>query len=284
MESALVFCNAGKAAQHQVTTHNSGHLFRKIAHVGVARRCFVLQFNLLFHSLSHSLPKHKMMTKIINPLRLFFAAFLAAVFLLPATAQQASDERLFVADVDYILLDPPLPVRVGDGEIEVIEFFNYSCPHCFRTQAYLKKWQDSFDMTDVTLVQQPVFFQTYNGLFARFYYTLVALGVEDELAKKFYDALHKEKRLINSPGRFVDWLADNGVDSDRAEAALDSFSVKINTERAKTFPADYGVNSTPQFAVAGKYIVTPALSGTLENMFAVISYLVDLERAGAVAQ
>lgn len=216
------------------------------------------------------------MTTTKNTIKVFIT--LAGMLFALLTLATASAQE-FAPDVDYIVLDPPQPVRVKRGEVEVIEFFNYSCPHCFRTQAFLKKWQAEFDMTNVRLVQQPVFFQNYRGLFARFHYTLVALGIEDEFSKKLYDALHKEKQLINSPGRFVDWLEDNGVDGSKAEAAFDSFSVNINTQRAQSLPSNYGISSTPNFAVAGKYVVAPSLSGTLERMFETLSYLVDKERA-----
>jgi len=41
-------------------------------------------------------------------------------------------------DVDYKLINPPQPAA-GKG-VEVLEFFNYACPHCYEFEPNLKSW------------------------------------------------------------------------------------------------------------------------------------------------
>lgn len=183
------------------------------------------------------------------------------------------------AGTDYIELSPPRPIRVPAGKIEVREFFNYSCPHCFRLQGHLAKWLAQNQQDDIVLVHQPVVFQRYNGHFARVYYTIQALKLEKELHSEVYDALHVQRQLINSKGRFLDWLEeDHQIDRDRAEKVYDSFTVQTRARLANDIAADFGVDSTPQLAVNGKYIINPGLSRSYENLMTHLTELVEHER------
>ena len=192
---------------------------------------------------------------------------------LPALAQEDN----LVAGRDYIAINPPLPTRAGD-KIEVLEFFNFSCPHCFRMQGSIAKWRAKADLSDVALLHQPVVFQRYDGHFARVYHTLVALGVEDEYYGKVFAALHRERQLINNQDRFVDWMEENGFDADKVTAVYDSFTVNTKVKRDVDIVSAYGIDSTPQMAVAGKYVLTPALSGSYDGVMRDVEILLARER------
>lgn len=203
---------------------------------------------------------------------LFAALALCAPF--AAFAQTAPK-----AGTDYIALDPPLAVRAPADKIEVVEFFNFSCPHCFRMQGAMARWERDFDLSDIALARQPVVFQAAAGHYARMFHTLESLGVAEEYYGKVFNAIHRDRRLLNSKGRFVDWLDDNGLDGEKADAIYDSFSVNAKVRRAETISESYGINSTPQIAVAGKYLLTPTLSGSLQRMLETASALIEKERA-----
>ena len=204
--------------------------------------------------------------------------FLAAFALAFAAAVAARAQEEFVAGRDYVVIEPPLPVRVEPGKVEVLEFFNFSCPHCFRIQRPFNQWQSGEDMSNVEIVRSPVPFQQHNGHYARAFYTLESLGAAKEYYSKMFGAVHRERKLLNSKGRFVDWLEEEGFDAAKAEAAYDSFSVAVKVSRAEETAAAYGVESTPQFAVGGKYVVHGALAGSRERMFEILSALVADER------
>jgi thiol:disulfide interchange protein DsbA len=213
---------------------------------------------------------------MIKNLLLAMAAL--AVFA-PALAQ--SDEEPFEprAGRDYRELDAPLPVRVPANKIEVMEFFNFSCPHCFRLQRHLLKWEEEQAAAgDVAVVRQPVVFERWRGHYARVYYVISALGEEKNYARDVYNAIHRERELINSKSRFLDWIEEKGESRDKTEAIYDSFAVATRAARAETMAADYGIDSTPNIAVAGKYVVSPAMSGSFEGMIKTVDALVERER------
>ncbi|MFM8756364.1 MAG: thiol:disulfide interchange protein DsbA/DsbL, partial [Limnohabitans sp.] len=53
----------------------------------------------------------------------------------PAWAQNA-----FKSGKDYLTLDKPVASEAGNGKIEVIEFFWYSCPHCNSFEPAFERW------------------------------------------------------------------------------------------------------------------------------------------------
>ena len=103
------------------------------------------------------------------------------------------------------------------------------------------------------------------------------------MAKEYYGkmfaAIHRNRKLLNSKGRFINWLEEEaGADSDTAEKVYDSFTVSTKTARAADAAAVYGIDSTPQFVVAGKYILNLSISGSYVRLFATLSALLEKER------
>lgn len=185
---------------------------------------------------------------------------------------------------DYIVLDPPLPTRAPEGKIEVIEFFNFSCPHCNRFQTPMNIWHENADISDVELIRQPVYFEAHNGHYARLYHTLEAMGLVDRYYSRIYEAIHKKRILLNSPGRFAGWLENNGEDGEKASKVYDSFTVNAKIKRDRKTAEEYGVDSTPHVAVAGKYVIKPGLSGTMVQMVQIMEALIARERAAMAGE
>jgi len=204
----------------------------------------------------------------------------AIALLLAATLPAAAQDDGYRAGRDYIELNPPLPVRAPKDKIEVLEFFNFSCPHCFRMQGRIAQWKKNNDLSDVELIHQPVVFQNANGHYARMFHTIDAMGGDKrgELYDDIFNSIHRKRVLLNSKGRFADWMEEHGFDGARAEKVYDSFSVNAKVNRDEKISDDYGVNSTPQMAVAGKYLITAGSAGSLQGMLDIATALIERER------
>jgi thiol:disulfide interchange protein DsbA len=196
-----------------------------------------------------------------------FCAF-AALFSQAPTANAQAEE-----------LYPPQPSYAPAGKVEVIEFFNFSCPHCYRMLGPFNRWKREADPATIAVRRHPVVFSRTRGLFAQLYYTLEALGQADALYQKVFAAIHEEGKILNSRGRMLDWLETQGVERARAEAVFDSFAVKTKVERAARSQESYGVNSTPQIIVAGKYRLAPSNYFGYPEMMAALSELIAQELA-----
>ena len=233
-----------------------------------------------------------MKTTAIHIRNLFLALALSLAAAQPALAQSAENAEesdapaqslpppVPRAGVNYVAVEPTQPTRVPAGKIEVIEFLNFSCPHCFRMQGPFAKWrsENKENLTDVVVIRHPVVFQRYNGHYARLLYTMESLGLGEEFLGKVFNAIHRQRKLLNSRDRALDWLEEEKVDRAKAEAAYDSFGVNVKVRRAEGALESYGVSGTPQFVVGGKYRLEPGISGSHERMLALMGELIKVER------
>lgn len=105
-----------------------------------------------------------------------------------------------IAGKDYTLLQTPQPVP--SGQIEVIEFFGYWCPHCNRFQNTWESWKAK-QGKDVVIRQIPVDFTDARlAPYSRIYYALEAIGKLEARSRKgtpmharMFDAIHGADRL-----------------------------------------------------------------------------------------
>jgi len=178
---------------------------------------------------------------------------------------------------DYVEINPPQPTAAGEGEVEIIEFFNFSCPACFRFQGPFNSWKRGLKPENMVLLRKPVVFERAGGLYAKLFFALEAVGKEEELFSRTFTVIHKEKRLLNSEGRILDWLEEEGLDRERMEKVFDSFAVQSKVARAVRESDSYGATSTPQMVVAGKYRLDPGVYGTYDALLDAMSELYERE-------
>ena len=92
----------------------------------------------------------------------------------------------------YETIDPSQPTD-DPTKVEVIEFFWYGCPHCYRFEPTLKKWLKTRP-DYVTYIPQPAAFNATWAKHARAYFTAEALGVVDKMHEDFFSAIQVDKK------------------------------------------------------------------------------------------
>src|SRR6266853_2773619 len=133
------------------------------------------------------------------------------------------------AGTDYVVLQSPQPVETGD-KIEVIEFFQYSCPHCFAFTPDLNAWRKHL-AADVLYRRVPVAFDESRQPHAQIYYALEALNRVDDMHDKVFSAFHVDKRHLFESADIADFMAANGIDRAQWLATYNSFTVLTKTKR-----------------------------------------------------
>ena len=68
---------------------------------------------------------------------------------LASLAARAAGNETPEAGTDFLVLQNPQPLQTGD-KIEVTEFFQYSCPHCFAFTPDLNAWRKHWLPTSLT--------------------------------------------------------------------------------------------------------------------------------------
>jgi thiol:disulfide interchange protein DsbA len=196
------------------------------------------------------------------------------VFLLliaSSTMIQAADYK---EGVDYKQLAPQ-PTDTGD-KIEVLEFFWYGCPHCYHFEPYISAWKKS-KPENVEFVRVPAVFRPDWEVQARTYYALSNMGVIEDLHGKIFDAIHKDKKRLNTKEELTDFVVENGVDRKKFEEEYNSFAVDTMVRKDKKKQSAYKIQGVPSIAVNGKYLTSGSMAGSYDNMIKILNYLIEVE-------
>jgi thiol:disulfide interchange protein DsbA len=187
---------------------------------------------------------------------------------LPAQAQIAG----FKEGSDYLRLQRPAPVDSKGGQIEVLEFFAYTCIHCYNFEPLLTAWMAK-KTANVVVRRTPVAFSPAMEPLQRLYYALEAMGKVEALHEKAFRAVHVDKVRLQDPAVMADWIAQQGVDKTQFNQFYNSFGVAGKAKRATQLQDAYQVEGTPALGVAGRYYISGQGPRTLAVAEALIAQL-----------
>ena len=152
---------------------------------------------------------------------------------------------------DYDIIKPVPPIGSGD-EVEVIEFFMFTCPHCNHLEPALQEWRKKLP-ENVKFHHMPAMFSGVANLHAKTFFALEVLGEEERLHQAFFDAIHKQKKRLRTQKEIEAFLAGQGVDVKKFREAFNSFTVQTKANRAAALMRRYGIRAVPTLVVDGRY-------------------------------
>lgn len=192
-----------------------------------------------------------------------------------------------VEGTDYVLIPNGETFEPADGQVEVVEVFGYTCPHCATFQPLVSAWKAKLP-ADVRVTYVPAPFGGMWIPYAKAYYAAEALGVADQTHDAMFGALHVRRELPiqnATPEEIGAWYAtQTDVDAAEFAATMQSFGTDAKLKRAAEFIQRSGVDGTPTLIVDGRYKVT---GRSLPDNLRIASHLVAMERAaqeGAAGQ
>lgn len=188
-----------------------------------------------------------------------------------APALAAAQGKAPVELRDYRPVNPPVPVE--GGKIEVLEFFQYSCPHCYTFSPDLEGWRKK-QAADVDYKRLPINWDASTVNHTKTYYALEALNRLHDLHDKFFGAIHLNKRRMLDAGEIAEFMVANGVDKAKWNEAFNSFSVNAKVNRAGQIWRAHKIDGTPAIGVDGRWVTAPSMVGTREGALATMDFLV----------
>ena len=197
--------------------------------------------------------------------------------LLMTQASYAIDEGF-----EYQKISPPVPTSTSD-KVEVVEMFWYGCPHCYHFEPLLQKWLKN-KPKNVKFIRVPAVFRKNWEIHAQVYYTEEALGLTEKLHQAFFDAIHKERKRMNTRKEIRDFFIAHGVKGAVFDKTFDSFIVKSRVVQAVRLSRAYGITGVPSMIVDGKYRTDAKIASindihgpSHENMLKVVDQLIVKE-------
>jgi thiol:disulfide interchange protein DsbA len=206
---------------------------------------------------------------------------LLAASLAPALSIARAQPKAPAAGTDYREVKPAQPVDSG-SKIEALEFFQYSCPHCYSFTPELEAWRKK-RAADVDYKRLPINWDNGTINHTKIYYALEQMGLVDKLHEKVYAAYHRERRRMLDPNEIADFMAASGVDRAQWLSNFNSFAVNTKVSRAGQVWRAYRIDGTPAVGIDGRFVTAPSMAGSRERAIAVMDNLVTVaqrDRAG----
>lgn len=196
------------------------------------------------------------------------------------TAAPATTQAPIEVDKQYIVLPTnPSPDK------EVIEFFSFNCPSCYR-------FENQYHGSQVIAkaIPQDIKIKRYHLLdfgplaqdLAQAWAIANVLGIEDKVSPALYNAVQKD-RSIKTPDDIKAVFAELGVDSETYDKTKDSFLVKAFMAQQANAIKEMQPTSIPTWIVNRKfYINTKGLDVSSDDAFIkdyarVTAFLVGLD-------
>ena len=199
------------------------------------------------------------------------------LLLLPFALSSNGQIERFVAGTHYAEL--PNPVNTNDtSKVEVIEAFWYGCSHCFRFEPLIVNWEENAP-ADVEFMRFPAMWNGLMKTHAQVYYAAEALGALEVLHGHIFNAINVERNILQDERAIAELFETYGVSQEDFEKTFNSFSVRTKVNQAEKRMDDYGIRSTPNMIVNGKYLIaTNENVRTQQEMLEVVDFLVEKER------
>jgi protein dithiol oxidoreductase (disulfide-forming) len=217
-----------------------------------------------------------------NPLLAAVASTVAGV---TSAASAATAAAGWQDGVNYTRLVPAQPTAVAAGQVEVLEFFWYACPHCYALDPLVESW-DKSKAAYISFTRVPVLWNEGHRSLAHLYYTLESMGK----LKQAHTEIFKEIQVNGDPLVGADpsngaaaervqvaFVKKLGISEEAFEKAYHSFAVETAMQRADELVQRYRITGVPTFVVNGKYVADVGTAGGPERLMSLISDLAAQE-------
>ena len=191
--------------------------------------------------------------------------------------------------VNYTRLVPAQPTSAPAGQVEVIEFFWYACPHCYAIDPLVEAWRKT-KPAYVSFSREHVMWNESDRSLARLFYTLQSMGKIDELHNEIFKELHVNLHPLTdannddkkSEEMQTEFVVKHGISAAAFKSAYSSFAVETAMLRGDQLWQRYRIQAVPTFVIDGKYVADIATAGGghpggEEKLLALVSDLAAIE-------
>jgi len=217
-----------------------------------------------------------------NPLLIAVASTVAAAT--PAAAAAAANlsaPTMWQDGVNYTRIVPAQPTAVAAGQVEVLEFFWYACPHCNAIDPSIDSWKKT-KPAYIAFSRVPVTWSEGHRSLARLYYTLDTMGKLDQLHGDVFKEIHVNGNplVASNPNDAAEteriqtaFVKKLGISAADFSKAYHSFAVETALQRADELVQRYRVDGVPTFVVNGKYLADVRTAGSPERLISLVDDL-----------
>jgi len=187
--------------------------------------------------------------------------------------------------VSYTRVVPAQPTNVPAGQVEVLEFFWYACPHCYALEPTVQTWLKS-KPAYITFTRVPVEWNEGHRSLAHLFYALEAMGKLNDLHTEIFKEIQVNGDPLIGPDPNnaaaaervqLSFIKKLGLSDADFETKYHDMNVETAMQRADLLVQRYRVTSVPVFVVNGKYITDVTMAGGPEKLASMLNDLAAQE-------
>ncbi len=186
---------------------------------------------------------------------------------------------------NFTRLVPAQPTNVPAGQVEVLEFFWYACPHCYALEPSVAAWLKS-KPAYVSFSRVPVLWNEGHRSLARLFYTLDSMGKLNDVHSEIFKEIQVNGDPLIGPDPNNAAAAERvqlafirrlGIPEADFEKEYHGFNVETAMQRADQLVQRYRVSAVPTFVVNGKYITDVGAAGSPDRLMSLLGDLAAQE-------
>lgn len=162
---------------------------------------------------------------------------------------------------------------------KITEYFSLFCGHCFQFEPVIKLLQDSYK-EQLKIQKSHVDYMPRDNEEVSFgivkaFVTMKALGKQEQLTETFFAAIHLAEADLKTEEDIRKIFLQSGVTANEFDVVYNSSEV---VEEASIMRKDWqkkGINNVPTLIINDKYKINIGSLGGMEDLKALISYLLD---------
>ena len=149
--------------------------------------------------------------------------------------------------------------------ITMLEFFNYSCGHCYKFLETSKKLRAKFK-DKLHHKKYPIYWGNQTPYPAKAFYIADELGLEEEFTQELFDTNFKLNINIFQP-KVIRFLAKEYKIEKEMTAGMQSTAISAKTNESLALAKKYKANETPTIIINDVLKVAPSITkGNVEEM------------------
>jgi thiol:disulfide interchange protein DsbA len=202
-----------------------------------------------------------------------------------STTAAAASGTQWQEGTNYTRVVPAQPTNVPAGQVEVLEFFWYACPHCYALEPAVQTWLKS-KPAYITFTRVPVEWNEGHRSLAHLFYTLEAMGKLNEVHAEVFKEIQVGGDPLIGPDPNnaaaaervqLSFIKKLGLSDADFEKYYHDMNVETAMQRADQLVQRYRITSVPMFVVNGKYVGDVTTAGGPEKLMSLINDLAAQE-------
>ena len=166
----------------------------------------------------------------------------------------------------------------GVKQVEMTEFFNYSCGHCYKFLETSKKLHAKFK-DKLYHKKYPIYWGQQTALPAKAFYITDKLGLEGKFTQELFNANFKLNINIFQP-RIIQGLSRQYKIEQEIRDGMKDPAIEAKVNESLALANKYNANETPTIILNKVLKVTPSISGgttemMTENLELIIGDILD---------